>query len=42
MRENIKNRLFTEDLIKYVLNPKRILNICNKYNIEFDKIMEIY
>jgi hypothetical protein len=37
-----KNWEFKEDLIKYVLKPKRILNICHLYNIEFDELMEMY
>jgi hypothetical protein len=36
------NWKFKEDLIKYILNPKRILNICNLYNIEFYELMEMY
>ena len=37
-----QNWKFKEDLIKYILKPKRILNICDLYNIEFDELMEMY
>jgi hypothetical protein len=40
MKQNNWN--FKEDLVKYILNPKRILNICDLYNIEFDELMEMY
>jgi hypothetical protein len=37
-----KNWKFKEDLIKYILNPKRILNICDLYNVDFYDLMEMY
>ena len=33
---------FKEELLRYIFNPKRILNICDLYNIEFDELMEMY
>ena len=36
------NWIFKEELIAKVFNPKRLLQICETYNIEFDELMEIY
>ena len=41
MKETKKNSGFSEELIKYVFNPNRLLTICNDYNIEFDELMNI-
>ena len=32
----------TEELIKTIFNPKRLLRISEKYNIDFDQLIEIY
>lgn len=36
------NWIFKEELIAKVFNPKRLLQICETYSIEFDELMEIY
>lgn len=36
------NWIFKEELIAKVFNPRRLLQICETYNIEFDELMEIY
>lgn len=36
------NWVFKEELVTKVFNPKRLLRICENYNIEFDELMEIY
>jgi hypothetical protein len=47
IRQNlVKNKLIgniiLKELTEKVFHPNRLLNICNKYNIEFDKLLEIY
>jgi hypothetical protein len=39
---NQQNWTFKEELVKSVMKPTRLMNICETYNIEFDKLMEIY
>ena len=41
IKENMMNTI-NEELIAKVFNPDRLLRICEKYNIEFIKLMEIY
>ncbi len=36
------NSLFNEELVAYVFNPKRLLRFCEKYNLDFYEINEIY
>jgi hypothetical protein len=38
----INNSKFAEELTARIFNPKRLLNICSTYDIEFDQLMEIY
>jgi len=42
MKKNRAISGFIEKLIKKVFEPNRLLRICEKYNIEFDDLMEIY
>jgi hypothetical protein len=36
------NQSFTEELVSVVFHPKRLLRICNEYNIKFEDIHDIY
>ena len=42
MKEYNKTSGFSEELCMIVFHPVRLLNICKKYNIEFDELIEIY
>jgi hypothetical protein len=35
-------KVIFQELTEKVFHPNRLLNICKLYNIEFDKLMEIY
>ena len=36
------NRFFAEELTAYVFKPKRLLQLCEDYEIDFDVLMNIY
>ncbi len=36
------NKEFTEELVAYVFNPKRLLKLCDTYNIEFLDYIDLY
>ncbi len=36
------NKEFTEELVAYVFNPKRLLKLCNTYNIDFLDYIDLY
>jgi hypothetical protein len=36
------NKDFKEELVSKVLNPIRLENLCNKYNIDLDDYVEYY
>ena len=38
----INNLLFKEELIQKVFNPKRLIKICDSYNIELWDLVKIY
>jgi len=40
MKENMSR--MSEELASVVFHPKRLLKICDDYNIEFDEVMDIY
>ncbi len=40
MKKNMKE--FNEELVANVFNPKRLLKICEEYNIDFYEIQDIY
>jgi hypothetical protein len=43
MNLNLLNgRLIMKELFEKVFHPSRLLNICNKYNIDFIDLMDIY
>lgn len=42
MTYNIKQSGFAEELVKKVFSPQRLCNICLKYGIDFDELMDIY
>ena len=37
-----KNSIFTEELAAYVYKPSRLLKLCDKYNLTFEEINDIY
>lgn len=41
MNKNMKNNIHKE-LIEKFFNPKWLLSMCSKYNIEFDELLDIY
>ena len=41
MKEKMSNSEIAEELASKVFNPNRLIQICEKYNVEFDKLTEI-
>lgn len=37
-----KCKLFAEELTAYVFHPERLNRLCNRYDIEFNVLLEIY
>ena len=35
-------QFFNEELVQYVFHPKRILKLAEKYNLDFDEVLDIY
>ena len=42
MKERIELNGFKEELVLKVFHPRRLMSICNEYNIEFDALNELY
>ncbi len=40
MKQNMKE--FNEELVAKIFNPNRLLRLCDKYNINFIDINDIY
>ena len=37
----LNNKMFFEELTKYVFNPVRMNRLCKMYNVEFDEYLEL-
>jgi hypothetical protein len=41
-KDKLIGNIILKELTEKVFHPNRLLKICNQYNIEFDKLLEIY
>jgi hypothetical protein len=42
IKDKLIGNIILKELTQKVFHPNRLLKICNTYNIEFDKLLEIY
>jgi len=38
----LKGKILMKELVEKVFHPQRLLNICDKYNINFIDLIDIY